>query len=362
MSRQPVGLVAPLPPQIGGVASVAEWLLAHEAEIGCAYDTFDLERPEGSGSGGRLTVFAPLAQLRLLARFLRWLPRSPKVVHVCVSCTPTGLPRDLLYVSLLAAAGRRTIVHVHGSDLEDALQGRARGKALRAIGRVASDVVAVSPGPAAALRAAGVDATYVFNPISAGNGRPQGTPRIADDALRVLFVGTYGARKGIYELLDAVAKVRGAGVDVRLRVVGPPEHLDEAARLETRIRERGLSGAVTVVGPVPLHEVGKELAAADVFCLPSHREGLPMAILEAMAAGVPVAVTAVGGIPDVVADGDTGLLVEAGDVDGLAGAIAALADPALRVRLGENGRRKVEELAGDGTVSARWRELYSSSF
>ena len=130
MSGPTIGLVAPLPPQIGGVASVADWLLTHSSEIGCTYEPFDLRRPPGAGTGGRLTGAAVLEQLRLLARFVRWLPRSPKVVHICISCTPTGLPRDTLYVLLLAAARRRTIAHVHGGDLELAL--RARGSRDRA--------------------------------------------------------------------------------------------------------------------------------------------------------------------------------------------------------------------------------------
>jgi glycosyltransferase involved in cell wall biosynthesis len=359
MSRRSVGLVAPLPPQIGGVASVAEWLLAHEAEIGCTYDRFDLERPPDAGSGGRLTLAAPLAQLRLLGRFLRWLPRAPKVVHVCVSCTPTGLPRDALYVSLLAATRRRTIAHVHGADLELALQARGRGTALRTIGRIASEVVAVSPRPAAELRAAGIEATHVFNPISARNGGAPSAPRAGGEPLSVVFVGTYGARKGIYELLDAVAAARSLGV--RLRIVGPAEHADEATLVAEAISERGLDDVVTLVGPVAPSQVAAELAGADVFCLPSYREGLPMAILEAMAAGVPVVVTAVGGIPDVVVDGESGVVLEPGDADALARALAALADPAARARLGENGRARVEELAGAAIVSARWRELYESA-
>lgn len=362
MTRPTIGLVAPLAPQIGGVAQVAEWLLAHAPEIGCTYAPFDLRRPLDKGAGGRLADAALFSQLRLLVRFVRWLPRSPRVVHICVSCTPTGLPRDALYVLLLAAARRRTIAHVHGSDLELALRARGRGIALRTIGRRAAAVVAVSPRPAAELAAAGVEATYVFNPISIEVGASAPERRERPDApLQLLFVGAYGRRKGVYELLDALVHVRRQGDDVRARIVGPPEHPEEAELLAAGVRERGLADAVAVIGPVQPDEVARELLGADVFCLPSHREGLPMAILEAMAFGLPVVATAVGGIPDVVRDNQSGLVVAAGDVAGLAAAIAALArDPELRRRLGENGRSLVEELAGASVVAARWRELYAS--
>jgi glycosyltransferase involved in cell wall biosynthesis len=91
-------------------------------------------------------------------------------------------------------------------------------------------------------------------------------------------------------------------------------------------------------------DVSEQLAQADAFVLSSRSEGLPMAILEAMAAGLPVVATAVGGIPELVADGETGLLVPPGDPDALAAALRRLvADPELRRRLGEAARARVEE-------------------
>ncbi len=359
MTPPRIGLVAPLPPQVGGVVRVAEWLLAHAPETGCTYVPFDLWRPPGGAAGGRLTAGAVVSQLRLLARFVAWLPRSPRVVHMCVSCTPTGLARDVAYVALLAACRRRTIAHVHGADLELALGERGRGLGLRAIGRLSAVVVAVSPRPAADLEAAGIRATHVFNPIgieNAGRASSDGS-----GPMHLLFVGAYGRRKGIYELMAALARVRQDGHDVRVRVVGPPEFPDEVDRLAEAIRGLGLEDAVALTGPLAADEVAGELLAADVFCLPSHREGLPMAILEAMAVGLPVVVTSVGGIPDVVRDGDSGLVVPPGDVQSLADALAALAaDPELRRRLGARASAVVEELAGAPAVSAGWRELYAS--
>ena len=101
-------------------------------------------------------------------------------------------------------------------------------------------------------------------------------------------------RKGVYDLLDAIGQVRNEGHDVRLRIVGPPEFPDETSGLRGRA-SRGLTETVTLIGPVPSDDVSREFREADIFCLPSYREGLPMAILEAMAAGLPVVATAVGG-------------------------------------------------------------------
>src|SRR3954465_13082921 len=94
-----VGLVAPLPPQVGGVTTVATWLLGHQEEIGCEYVLFDLWRPAGGPAGGRFALRAVPRQVRAAFRFARWLATAPRVLHYCVSCSAVGLSRDLLLVA-----------------------------------------------------------------------------------------------------------------------------------------------------------------------------------------------------------------------------------------------------------------------
>ncbi|MBI3003324.1 MAG: glycosyltransferase family 4 protein, partial [candidate division NC10 bacterium] len=104
-------------------------------------------------------------------------------------------------------------------------------------------------------------------------------------------------------------------------------------------REAGVSERVRFLGW--REDIPRILAALSVFVLPSANEGMGMVLVEAMAMGVPVVATRVGGIPSVVPDGECGLLVEPGDVAGLAGAVAKLlADPALAARMGAAGRRR----------------------
>jgi glycosyltransferase involved in cell wall biosynthesis len=106
-------------------------------------------------------------------------------------------------------------------------------------------------------------------------------------------------------------------------------------------------------------DVAEQLARADVFVLSSRSEGLPMAILEAMAAGLPVVATDVGGIPELVADGETGLLVPPGDADALAAALQRLvADAELRRRLGDAARARVEERFSLAATRRAHVELY----
>jgi glycosyltransferase involved in cell wall biosynthesis len=349
-----IGLVAPLPPQVGGVAGFAEWLLSHEEEIGCRFDAFDLWRPETGEVGGRLSFRAVGIQARLLPGFLRWSRRAPSVVHYSVSHTATGLSRDLLFLSVLKAGGHRVIGHIHVIPDES----RARARGLRALARLVDRWVTLSPSSVQALSKLGIEAEWIPNPLRiAPNGH---RPSSAEGPLRLLFVGRYGERKGCSELIAALAKARASGTEATLRFVGQEEYDGEERVLRNDVRVHELEGAVEFAGLKAGPELVECYAQAQVLCLPSRREGVPLVLLEAMSFGLPVIATPVGGIADYVSHEDNGLLVPPGDVGALAASIEMLAaDPALRVRLGEAARRRIDEQAGAETIARRWRETYA---
>ena len=162
-----------------------------------------------------------------------------------------------------------------------------------------------------------------------------------DDQPRLLYVGRLAPIKGLETLLDAMARLRAAGTRVHLSIVGgdadEPLNGHEGA-LRARLARLDLGGTVTFVGAQPQERLRAWYVAADATVLPSHYESFGMVALEAMACGIPVVASRVGGLQTTVRDGVTGLLVRESDPAALAGALdRLLGDPDLRFRLGREG-------------------------
>lgn len=171
--------------------------------------------------------------------------------------------------------------------------------------------------------------------------------------------------KGIKYLVRACAVVARSVEGFRCLVVGEGADRPE---LEALISGLGLSETVILLGARPQHEVAAMLGAADLFVLPSvvapsgQMEGIPVALMEAMASRLPVVSTRLSGIPELVEDGQSGLLVPPADEAALADALTALClDPGLRRRMGERGREKVAAEFELGASAARLRELFDEA-
>ena len=177
--------------------------------------------------------------------------------------------------------------------------------------------------------------------------------------LRVLTVGRLVAEKGAPLLVEAVLRLAEAGTPVHLTVVGRGPLADSLA---ADVAARGLTEVVDLVGPVGQDDLPAMYRDVDVFCLPSFAEGLPVVLMEAMASGLPVVTTRIAGIPELVVDHETGLLVTPGRPDELGEALAELAhDPALRARLGRAGRAAVLERHDPGSTSRELRALLGAA-
>ncbi len=187
----------------------------------------------------------------------------------------------------------------------------------------------------------GVDPS-VFTPRDpVAVGRATGSER----PLEVVTVATLQQQKGHTVLVDAAAILAGRGVPVHVRFLGDGE---ERATIAGVIHEAGLDDSVELMGRQPRDVVAATVAAADVVVQPSivlgsgKTEGIPVALMEAMAAGAPVVATSVSGVPELVEDGVTGRLVPPNEAVALADALVAIrADPATTARLAVAGRARV---------------------
>lgn len=175
----------------------------------------------------------------------------------------------------------------------------------------------------------------------------------ADGAGFLLFVGRLRIRKGVEVLLEALA----AGGEDRLWIAGDGEH---RTALEACAERLGLlaSGRVRFLGRASRGEVRQLLEHARALVVPSTYEGMPLVVLEAMEAGLPVIASRVSGIPEVVVDGETGWLVPCEDLSALAAALGELAaDPEEGGRRGRAGRQRVETLYRPARAAAEWERL-----
>lgn len=272
------------------------------------------------------------------------LRHRPDIVHVNSSLEPKSYWRDIAYLLVARALGRKVVYQVHGGALpEEFFAGHAFLTGV--LRRVLSmpDVVVL-------LAQVELDAYQQFvprqrlvvaaNAIDAGPLVNKPIKSKAAGPLQLVYLGRLAWNKGIYEAIEALGILIKAERDPVLTIAGGGP---EEQAIKQRVAELGLAEHVRFPGPLFGEAKDALWSASDVFVFPTfHREGLPYALLEAMAAGAVPITTRVGGIPDVMQDGMHGLLIEAKDAAGLARAIARLDDDRdALARMAEAGRQRV---------------------
>lgn len=231
---------------------------------------------------------------------------------------------------------------------------RRRGRALqRLVTRLSAARVSVGVRSSRQVEEwAGLPAGRVATIRNGVPGVAVAPPEPAPGVLRVATLTRLVEHKSIDTLLRALT--RAPEVVATIAGTGPLE-----AELGRMARQLGIDDRVTFTGWCAPEAV---LAVTDAVVLPSMQEGMPLVLIEAMHAGFPVVATAVGSVPEVVADGVTGLLVEPGDEVALAAALRRLAaSPALRERLGRAGRLRAAELFGPEDMAAAYDRLYAAA-
>jgi len=293
---------------------------------------------EDGGMLRRIRVFG--AALWRIHRILR--DESPCIFHVHFASRGSTLRKCIVSVMVLRTPSW-LVLHAHGAGFDGFFANLPRPLQERVarIFRRAHGFVVLSTQwlefYATQLTLGRQRIQIMVNPTDPPSTVPD---RRGRDTVQFLFLGRIDDRKGAFELLDAYHALPDT-TRASARIVFAGDGRVE----DLRRRAAEIGPGVAVHSWLDREERDQLLAASDVLVLPSHHEGVPMAILEAMANGLPVIATPVGGIPDVLRDGREGLLVEVGNRAALTTALARMAaEPALRMSLGREARATAESL------------------
>jgi glycosyltransferase involved in cell wall biosynthesis len=364
MKRAAVLLVGPDRGRIGGIETHLNLLLGSPLAR-----EFDLRHFEvGSVRGESLLAMArrwATSPFRLAAAIAS---SGARIVHVNTSLRAKPYWRDLTYVAAAKLCGAQVVFQMHGGTLREFGAATLMRRVLRATLRWADVIVVIVRSELDAMRDLLPRQNVALLPnaidcrLYLGERRASPRPRAP---LTLLYMGRLMRAKGLLETVQGLALALAQGVAARLVVAGDGPDLQP---LRQAVRELRLEREVFFAGPAHGERKLKLFAEADVFLLPTyHREGLPYALLEAMAAGVVPIVTRVAAIPDVVAEGIHGLFVPPRDPEAIAQALAALAaDRARLARMSAACRERVsacysiERLVDD--FAALYRKLERRSW
>ena len=316
------------------------------------------------GSEGR----APASALRQAWRFLFdpiifgffVLRNKARIVHVNTSLLTKSYWRDMLYVLVARLLQRRVVYQVHGGSLpEEFFAGRALRALLRVVLRSADVVVLLAQIELRAYRVfvPDVPLEVIANGIESNALARMSLACKARGPLQLAYVGRLVAEKGLFVALDAMAILAKEGREMRFTIAGSGP---DETNLRAISDQLGLTDRVHFAGPLFGDAKDELWRASHGFVFPTFQEGLPYALLEAMAAGAVPVTTRVGAIPDVVVHGVHGLLVGAREPEELAAALRRLDDDrASLARMAEAGRKRIVEHYSVARLADDFQRLYS---
>jgi glycosyltransferase involved in cell wall biosynthesis len=364
-TRRTVALVGPDPSSKGGIAATMR-AIAGSPELAERYRFVTIPTYADGSRPAKLGRFAVG-----LARLARGMARGElDLVHVH---TASGASFVRKCAALALVRGRPLVLHVHGGGFARKLsasghRAAAYRRAMRWAIERADAVVALSDSWADEVARWGTPRRLAVVPNVPDLPAALNGSLPAERPPYLLYLGHLHRKKGLFELLDAYADLRDEHPGLRLVVAGESTRADGVGgrALLAHARERGAEAGLQLTGWVDGSRKAQLLRGCACFVLPSHVEGLPLAVVEAMTAGRPVVATTVGGVPELVRDGVDGLLVPPRDPAALTTALRrVLGDPSFASRLAESARRRAAAQYAPGaaarTLGALYDELLGAS-
>ena len=294
---------------------------------------------------------------------LALLRHRPHIVHLNTSLNAKAYWRDWGYLVVAKLLGAKVVNQIHGGALpRDFFFGSASRTWLLRRFLCLSDVVAIlSREEYRAYTDFAPQARIVHIPNAIDPAALLGEIRPPDRArpLKLVYVGRLAREKGLFEAVSAVAALCAQGRRLSFEIAGGGV---DACALRDAVSRLGMDEVVHFLGPVfgaKKHALWQE---TDVFVFPTYAEGLPYALLEAMAAGTPTVACAVGAIPDVMQDGVHGFFVPTRNIHELAAAIARLDDEReLLYQMAQAGRQRTLERYTIARLAEDFRRLYADA-
>jgi glycosyltransferase involved in cell wall biosynthesis len=367
-NRYKILIIGPLPPPNGGISTVVYNLLHYG--ISEDFDIYHLDSsskrsPVKTGTLDFSNVLAFFFQL--LSLVFKIIKHRPQIIQIESACY-LGFLKNTLFILISKLTFRRIIISIHGSGIRFINFFLNLPPPVRMYVRLilsGCDAIRILSGKWTSMFASVIklekdNVLVIPNGINEELFKRKSISRNSfDDEFRLLFLGGIDRKKGIYDLIKVIESLQKKGQRLKLIIVGDERESGTKKDIERIIKKRELDPYVEIVGKVDYKETPSFYHSADAYILPSYSEGLPMVILEAMAAGLPVISTKIGAIPEIIDEGINGFLVDPGDIKGMVSKIEILKkNKGLREIIGRNNITKVMALYSLSQQAKAFKNLY----
>ncbi len=358
-------IIVPTPPPYYGVAVATQHILTSSLNECFTIIHLDTSDRRSSLNFNRFELGNILLAIKHVFQMLWMILRHrPGIVYLPISQGKWGYLRDSLFILISAAGNAKIVLHLRGAYFKEfycnsgptlrQIIKRTLGLADRVL-VLGETLLSLFDGlvPAEKLR-------VVPNGVNPGSFPRSGDNLKRNAKVRVCFISNLDRTKGFEEALHAVNALSQKH-QIEYVVAGSWKTPNDLQYFHTYVRENYLENIVKFVGPVHGNEKLKLLSQSDIFVLPTYfpYEGQPWAILEAMAAALPVITTDHGCIAETVVDGETGFLVPKRDVPALMARLQQLvAEPGLRIEMGKKGRQRIESVYSEQRFVQRLKSVF----
>lgn len=354
-------MIGPGEDLVGGISTIAKMLVpVLEQEVDLLYLSTTRQRPQKEAT--KISYQNLVSIVSQYTRFVSTLYRfRPQIIHLHTSQRAAWL-KDIFFIVVGKVYQCQVVVHVHTADFDLLYGKRTRFEQFltRRVMSFADAVIAVSEEWRRRLaQIVPVDQIITLRNCIATDTIP---PSLSNsNNINALFLGSVGQRKGVFDLLEAMRELKLSASSFHLWIAGDEEKVGDMNKAQTRLEELHLKDTCQLIGTIQGAKKIEFLSQASLFVLPSYNEGLPIALLEALSAGLAVITTPVGGIPEIIKDGYNGFLVPPGDIKALAEKLTILAnDQDLREAMGRRNREIAKQELDVKPYVARLTELYNS--